>query len=485
MQTQLEVLTGNEIDLVHQASLDVLDKTGMKIEYEKLLQGLESHGAKVDWAAKTVRFPRALVERALANNRKLMDEGIGQHLLNGVTSEISGIEGMAAKVSGGCELYLDWETQSLREPDSDALLSFIRLGEMLPEVTFVGNPIVIRKDFDGNTLEERMRRIHTASLVAKNTRKVGSMEVWDEREIDFLVEIGTVVRGGAEKFAKRPCLVTAKETISPLFLDEKSGSILLALAERGLPCTIIPMPITGLSAPATKFGSVIIGNAEIIGVMTAIYASCPEAVSGGGTISGIVDMQTGSVSFSAPEAILQDLAISAVHEKLYGFNYLVGTGYTDAKYPNSQVLSEKALKFTYNYLSGRNSHPVGLLNGGSVFSPEQTLVDIEICRFIQAHSLGLGDEGDILELPDLIDAVGIRGNFLETEHTLEHFRDNWFPELFDRTGFSTLEESKRKEIYVNAHERYNHMLSGEDFYKVEPEAEREIDRIVASANETL
>jgi hypothetical protein len=56
--------------------------------------------------------------------------------------------------------------------------------------------------------------------------------------------------------------VTARETISPLFLDERSGNILLELALRNLPCTIIQMPITGLSALVSKLGNVILGNAD-------------------------------------------------------------------------------------------------------------------------------------------------------------------------------------------------------------------------------
>ena len=73
---------------------------------------------------------------------------------------------------------------------------------------FVGNPIVLRRDFDGNQIEERMRRINTAALIAKNTRKVASMEVWDEREIDLLTEIGIIVRDGEQAYRDRPCLVT-------------------------------------------------------------------------------------------------------------------------------------------------------------------------------------------------------------------------------------------------------------------------------------
>ncbi len=53
------------------------------------------------------------------------------------------------------------------------------------------------------------------------------------------------MRGSHAAYMQNPCFVTAKETISPLILDNKAGDVLLLLAQNGLPTTIIPMPLTG------------------------------------------------------------------------------------------------------------------------------------------------------------------------------------------------------------------------------------------------
>jgi trimethylamine--corrinoid protein Co-methyltransferase len=472
-----EALNREEIQAIHEASVAVLCRTGMRFGSDALLDGLAQAGARVDRNARTARFTSEIIESSLEASRKLMEGGRKLHLLNGVTSEKTGGTAIQAKMSGGCEKFLDWEVQGLRDSTTDELLRCIRLGEILPEVAFVGNPIVVRTDPLGRPLDERMRRIRTAALVSKNTRKVGSMEVWDEREIDLLVEMGIVARGSREAFLDRPCLLTAKETISPLFLDGKAGDILLALAARGLPCTIIPMPIMGLSAPATPLGGAVVGNAEILGVMTAIRCVHPEALVGGGAISGLLDMGSGAVSFSAPEAALTDIALAEVHERIYGFNFLIGSGYTDAKYPAAQALSEKSLKFLLARLSGRTSHPIGLINGGSAFSAEQAVVDLEICRAIHAHFEPFRGFGGTGELLDAIDSAGPRGNFTETAHTLHHFRENWLPRIFDRTG--------SRDIYRNAHAEVERVLSMGAFWEIEPEKARAIDGIVESAERVL
>ena len=485
MTLRLDVLTREEAQKIHSASLAVLEKTGMRFDSPALLDGLERRGAKVDRSSRSARLPSRIVEEALEENRRLIRQGKKLHLLNGVTSSLSRDRRIAAKVSGGCEKYLDWETQTVRDATAGALLDSIRLGEATPEVAFVGNPIVMKRDLEGRAVDERFRRIETAALVAKNTRKVGSMEVWDPREIDLLVEIGTIARGGRAAFAENPCLVTAKETISPLHLDEHSGDILVELARRDLPCTIIPMPISGLSAPATKLGNAVVGNAEILAVITAIQSVCPEAVVGGGTISGIVDMRTGEVSFSSPEAILQDLAIAEVHEKLYGFDYLVGTGYTDAHLPNRQVLVEKTMKLLLSFLSGRYTYPVGLIASGSIYSDEQALVDLEICRFVHAHFSDLGDTETLGEIVELIGKVGIRGNYLPEDHTLEHFRDNWLPELFDRSHFAGVGPGDVKDVYENAHRKVRESLSAREFWEIDRDRARAIDEVVKKAKRVL
>jgi trimethylamine--corrinoid protein Co-methyltransferase len=228
MKLSFNVLTKEEIQGIHEASLTVLAETGMRFESSALLEGLKKSGARVDEASKTALFPEKLVEDAVEGSRRQIRSGGKLHLLNGVTSERSEGDGIAAKISGGCEQFFDWESRSIREASATELLSSVRLGELLPEVSFVGNPLVMRSDLEGNRIKEKLRRVKTAALIAKNTRKIGSMEVWDEREIDFMVEIGIIARGSKEAYFGNPCLLTAKETISPLFLDANSGDILLA-----------------------------------------------------------------------------------------------------------------------------------------------------------------------------------------------------------------------------------------------------------------
>ncbi|MCK4580892.1 MAG: trimethylamine methyltransferase family protein, partial [Dehalococcoidia bacterium] len=61
----LEILTEEELEAVHRGTLDVLWRTGIRLEHKRALSILENEGCKVDYENNRVRFPAGLVEESL------------------------------------------------------------------------------------------------------------------------------------------------------------------------------------------------------------------------------------------------------------------------------------------------------------------------------------------------------------------------------------------------------------------------------------
>ncbi len=59
------LLTDDEIRMVHEASLDVLQTTGLRLNHPIALERLADAGALVDADKERVRLPPAMVEKAL------------------------------------------------------------------------------------------------------------------------------------------------------------------------------------------------------------------------------------------------------------------------------------------------------------------------------------------------------------------------------------------------------------------------------------
>ncbi|MBN2073425.1 MAG: trimethylamine methyltransferase family protein [Actinobacteria bacterium] len=484
MNLNLQVLEDKDLEKIHDLSIKVLQEPGMKIMNEKMLDALSKKGARVDSGRQVVSFTPEIIDETIEIIRDDYREGRIPKYLNGVTSEKTKNPDIQAKFGGACVQYFDWNEKKFRDPTELDLIDMIRLGEALPEVKTVGNPVVYLRDKNGNPIDPPMQRVKTAALVVKYTTKSGPTEVWNADELEFLIELGTIAKRSREGYFKNPCFITAKETIAPLVLDDKSAEVLLALAGKDLPCTIIPMPISGVSSPVNLYSASIIGNAEILAAAAGIKAVYPGAKVIGGIISGSMDMATGTANFATPEATLQDLGIAEVHERLYGFNFGVG-GYLDAKYPGVQNAIEKEFKYILLALTGRFTYPVGLTNWGKCFSPGQAMIDIQIIKNIHKFLEGMVIE-DEEEVLSLIRKVGIAGSFLQEEHTLLNYKKYLMvPELFDHSLSSGYENDLKKDMLLKANEKVVKILSRADLYEIDKDRANQIDMIVERAQKSL
>ena len=479
---KIQLFNEQEIQQIHAASLAILANPGMRIESDQLRRSLKAAGAQVDEVSRVVRFPAAVVEDTLEEMKAALRAGKKQIVLNGVVASLTP-RTMCIKFGGACIEYMDWKTGEVRSPTRNDLVQMAQLGEALPEVTFVGNPVMYLSEDDGTMIDPRMQRVKTAALIARFTTKAGSTEVWNASELKYLMELGQIVRGSQEAYLAQPCFVTAKETISPLILDEAAGDVLLLLARNDLPCVIIPMPITGTSSPLSLAANIALGNAEILGTFAAIHAACPGANLVGGVISGTFDMKTTLAVFTSPESVLQDIGLAEIHERLYGFDFGAG-GYVDAKYPGPQVMLEVFARFSALARSGRYNVPVGLLNNGKRFSAIQALMGIEVERWIMEAGNGI-EVGPETLLVEQIRRVGIGGHSLGEQHTRSNMRKNvWYPLLMDHTR-SDLSQEYVNDMTRTAARRVENILARENLYEADLATIRAIDQVVRSAEEEL
>jgi len=485
MNFGLRLFSDSDLDRIHDLSLKILADPGMRIMSPKLRQALAKRGAQIDETKEVVRFPSGLVEETISAMQAELRAGRKPLLLNGVVSSLSS-GSIQAKFGGACLECLDLEGGQFRAPTRQDLVNLVRLGQALPEVTTVGNPVVYLREDDGTRIDPRMERVKTAALIACYTTKAGAAEVWNTAELPFLMEIGEIVRGSRAAYMQNPCFVTAKETISPLILDDKAGDVLLLLAENGLATTIIPMPLTGASAPMSLAANVALCNAEVLGAAVAVRSACSDAWVAGGVISGILDMGSGAACFAAPEAILQDLGIAELHERRYGFDFAIGTGYTDAKYPGIQSVMEKMAKYWAAYQSGRVNYPLGLMAGGKAFSPEQALLDLEVARWVHGFGKGIPVEDvDLETCLEIIRRRGIGGNCLEEEHTLQNMRRVvWYPTLMDRKLSTGYTQDQERDMLANARAQY-HKVMKNAVYEVDSDRRRAIEDVVRRAEKIL
>lgn len=485
LRQHIRTLNKKELKQLHEASLKILEDPGMKIMVPEFLTSLEAEGAKVNHYDQTVNFPAELIEKTLEMARKDREENSGfPFSWHKNFTLLNRPQKVYSSFGGACLYYYDYDKNAIRESTAADMLRMVQLGEALSEVESVGNPLMYLHEPNGKRVNPKLVALKGAALIAKNTSKPASAQVLSPKDLELIVEIGIVLKGSWEEYKKEQLFMSVKEPTPPLRLTDFSGNVILAMARKGLTCHICPMPLMGFSSPITPAGAMALGNAEILGIWTAIKSFNPNIPVEASVVSGVMDAKTGQVSFSAPEAILIDLGIAQLYEDYYHLDCSVGVSWIDAKYPGLQAGLERAFKVVTESLGGRINYPAGTLAGNKIFSPEQAVIDLDVAGALNRFLDGTEVNEETICL-DLIRKVGIGGNFFAEEHTVLNFRKMlWFPHLFDRTALS-LGEIYTDDMIVRANQKWKTILEEAEPYHLEPEKVKEIDKIVKRGEKIL
>jgi trimethylamine--corrinoid protein Co-methyltransferase len=209
---------------------------------------------------------------------------------------------------------------------------------------------------------------------------------------------------------------------------------LLYLSGKGLPAIYVPLALGGVTAPITLAGNMAMWNAgSLVGLVLSQLnrEGAPFITSGWG--ASALDMRTTVSPYVEPEKqfIAQELA------HLYELPMFALGGCSDSKLVDQQAGIEAALTLMTNLLAGSHLvHDLGYLESGLSGSLAQLVICDELISWLRMSLSEVEINDETLAL-DLIDAVGPDGHFTESDHTLIHFRERWYPALIERYDYQS------------------------------------------------
>jgi trimethylamine--corrinoid protein Co-methyltransferase len=160
-------------------------------------------------------------------------------------------------------------------------------------------------------------------------------------------------------------------------------------------------------------------------------------------------------------------------------------GCSDAKTFDQQASLEGALWVMLAALNGGNLvHDMGYIDNGLTTSYQQLVVMDEVVGLVARFMEGIEVSEETMAL-EVIDQVGPGGNYLAEEHTLKHFRRNWFPALLDRSNYSAWREAGRLSLGDRATARARELLETHKPTPLSAEAAEGLAAIVARAEKRI
>ena len=103
-------------------------------------------------------------------------------------------------------------------------------------------------------------------------------------------------------------------------------------------------------------------------------------------------------------------------------------------------------------------HDLGYLESGLTGSLVQLAICDELIDWIQT-ALGDIEVSDETLALDLIHEVGPDGEFLNTKHTLKHYRSRWYPSLIERDNYAGWQNKGALTLGQRAAKRVDQILS--------------------------
>jgi trimethylamine--corrinoid protein Co-methyltransferase len=460
---RFRMLSDDQIAELHQATLELMRRTGVQVEEPAAIEVFARAGCWID--GRRVRFPAHLVEWAIgtAPSRVMLCDRLGQPAV--------ALQGERAYFGTGSDTpnIIDPYTGERRPVKKEDVAKTSRLLDALPHLSFMMCS-GIASDVPTSTSD-----IHHFEAMACNTVKPIVFTAWSLKNLKDIIEMAELIAGGDEKLQRNPFCALYTEPISPLKLGPEGAQKLMYMAEKGLPTVFTPGLLTGASGPVTIAGGLVQGNAEMLAgfVLAELIREGTPLIYGGGVLP--IDMRTTLMSYASPEFMMGVCALKDIarHYRLPMFHF---AGCSDAKTFDQQASLEGALWVMLGALNGGNLvHDMGYIDNGLTTSYQQLVVMDEVVGLVARFMEGIEVTEETMAL-EVIDQVGPGGHFLGEEHTLKHFRRNWFPTLLDRSSYSTWCENGKPSLGDRAAARARELL---ETHTTTPLPAEVIDRLAA------
>ena len=470
IQKTIKVLDHNEILMIHKGTLRVLKEAGVVFQHEKALEFLERTGATV--TDQVVKFPEEVVEKTI----KAVPYRLTLHARNPQKDVHLGIGRVHYTNGYGATFVRDLETGSRREARLEDLINFTRLSDYLNNVHYVLTQ-VIPQDISPEIVD-----VFQSAEMLRHTEKHVGLSIAKATFIEEVIQIGRLASGLHQRESCREAFFSlGAVSLSPLTYSWDGCHRLIRMAQEEVVTRITSIPISGATSPVTMAGTLVQANAEVLAGICLVQAINPGNPVIYGFSGGPLDMALGKQASGSPEGALMNAAMAQICD-FYKIPFGYGTGgITDSAAPDQQCGFERAYTSLYAALAGLDviHHAAGgLLGEAMVASYEDMVIANEICNMINMGLRGIPVKEDTLAV-DLITEVGAGGNFLDTDHTCNHLRDEIFlSHLLDRRSHNERGEKEPSTMLLKAKDLAKHILDTHRIPGFEPQVEQEIELIL-------
>lgn len=467
---KLNFLDGQQLDHLQEATLRILEDTGVQFPSQKALSIFAEHGANVDHQTRIVKIPRHLVQKAIATVPRYFTLGA-----RNPDFDLQLQEGVSYFTNDGCgHNVIDPKTGEQRASTKADVGMMARINDYLSSMAFSWT--MISAQDCGVTSP-----LHEIEITWKNnTKHYQSVTMMGEEICRYGVEMATVLRGSLEEVRKRPPISLIVCTIAPLMQDKEAIEGALVLAEAGIPVVVMSMPTMGTTAPATYAGALALGDAEIISATVLLQLAYPGTPVFHSLLHAWADPRSAAYVGYPLDSRVRYAPVEMAHH--WGMPALGGAFGTESPELDSwQSAAEVATDPLLVGLAGAEIVTgIGLRDTYTLLYPEAIILDDDLYHRARYSLMQMDVNPETLAV-EVVNNVGPGGHFLSQKHTRKHMRTSMVRAVLHQLD----PMGKYRHPVEYAREKAAWILEHHHPEPPSPQVMKEINRIVAAADREL
>ncbi len=427
----LQILSDDQVESIHGASLIVLRDHGLKVLDASTRERLRHAGAGIDDKAM-VRFDPDMVMEYMAKTSGAFDLRARNPAHN---AHMGGNRINFTPVQGPS--FVSCLNRGRRAGTYAEMCDFLRLVHCLGIVNIGTASPFEPLDLPAHT--RHLDKYYAAITCHDKLWNISLLGGFRARDGLAMVRIAHGLEADAALPA--PAAFGNINTNSPRQLDANMSDGLTVLAQAGQPVVVTPFTLLGAMAPTTLAGALVQQNAEALGVivLTQVIRAGTPVIYGGFTSN--VDMKSGAPAFGTPEYFKCTVA-GAQLARRYGLPFRASNT-NAANAVDAQAAYESQMSLWACVMGHTNliNHGAGWLEGGLTGSFEKLIIDAEMLQMMAELLEPIATDAEQLAV-EAIAAVPPGGHFFGADHTLARYKDAFYtPLVSDWRNFESWSEA--------------------------------------------
>lgn len=421
METVLRVLSDEELSRIHEESLHILSRVGVRVDTALGRKYLLDAGAAVDESTHIAHIQPQLVEECLRLAPREFNLGARQ------PNKIIPMnrEGCHVVMDGGAIYTYDAEANLRRPATMDDWYLATRLGDALDDIEVYWSVV------EGCWGHSPAEVVAYWTAIFHNFSKHVQDATMTVEQSRWMLEVLQVVFGSRSEVRQNHPISFVLCPASPLLIEAEYTDAYLATLDWGIPAAVMTMPLMGISGPATLISTLVQANCETLAMLCLIQSAAPGNPFIYSAVPALADMRSGRFGSGEVEHSLLGAAVTEM-ARYYRLPVEASVGGSDQSVPCLQAGYERALNFALPVMARPDLLVApGLLGGSTVFSPEQMVIDLEVIRRCKRLVQGI-DSHEEKWLGDVMLETGPGGNYLAHKTTREMVRSGEI--YFSRLG---------------------------------------------------